>query len=228
MSKVKQLIKRVPVLRAVARFVSRQVARLGRERFGSAEYWERRYASGRSSGPGSYNRLALFKAEILNEFVQKMKIATVLELGSGDGAQLELAEYPSYVGVDVSPTIVEQANEKFRGDTTKSFVLLDYISETRADLTLSLDVIYHLVEDTVFEAHMRELFDRANRFTIVYSSKKNEMADSVHVRHRLFTEWVRINRSDFELTSSIPNRFPFDRADPDNTSFADFYIFKRL
>lgn len=228
MSKFKQLIKQIPVLRDVARLALRQVARLGRERFDSTEYWERRYASGRNSGPGSYNRLALFKAEILNEFVHRMKVASVLELGCGDGAQLELARYPSYVGIDVSPTVVERAHKKFRGDATKCFMLLDDIGETRADITLSLDVVYHLVEDSVFENHMRELFDRANRFAIVYASNMDQIADSVHVRHRRFTDWVCSNRGDFELIETITNRYPFDRSDPDNTSFADFYIFKRI
>ena len=37
----------------------------------SHEYWEKRYASGGNSGAGSYNYLAEFKAEILNNFVTK-------------------------------------------------------------------------------------------------------------------------------------------------------------
>ena len=45
--------------------------RVRRMRFpGSAQYWDERYATGGTSGSGSYNRLAAFKAEILNEFVR--------------------------------------------------------------------------------------------------------------------------------------------------------------
>ena len=35
----------------------------------SRSYWERRYAKGGDSGPGSYEELASFKATILNDFV---------------------------------------------------------------------------------------------------------------------------------------------------------------
>jgi hypothetical protein len=42
----------------------------------------------------------------------------------------------------------------------------------RFDLELSLDVIYHLVEDEVFDAYMRSLFAHAGRFVVIYSSNK--------------------------------------------------------
>ena len=82
--------------------------------------------------PGSYNRLEEFKAEILNEFVRKHSINTVIEFGSGDGSQLKLAEYPSYIGVDVSRTAIEQTRSLFSGDPTKTFVHL-----TNCGLTMS-------------------------------------------------------------------------------------------
>ena len=71
--------------------------------FQSSAYWQERYRQGSNSGPGSYGRLALFKAEIVNRFVRDHNIADIIEFGSGDGAQLTLADYPRYVGVDVSP-----------------------------------------------------------------------------------------------------------------------------
>ena len=43
----------------------------------------------------------------------------------------------------------------------------------RADLTLSLDVIYHLVEDDVFVSAMRALFDKAARFVVIYASNQD-------------------------------------------------------
>src|SRR5690606_4241845 len=74
------------------------------EAFVSADYWEQRYARGGNSGAGSYGKLAEFKAEVLNAFVRERQIRSVIDFGCGDGAQLALAEYPSYVGLDVSPT----------------------------------------------------------------------------------------------------------------------------
>lgn len=78
---------------------------VGRRFSSSADYWEERYRSGGSSGAGSHNRLAAYKAEVSNEFVTQNAVGIVLEFGVGDGAQLSLAKYPQYVGVDVSRTV---------------------------------------------------------------------------------------------------------------------------
>lgn len=88
----------------------------------SGEYWEQRYRSGGNSGAGSYSRLASFKAEVLNHFVATRRISSVIEIGSGDGAQLTLAEYPRYTGVDVSQVAVESTRGLFAGDPSKRFI----------------------------------------------------------------------------------------------------------
>ena len=67
------------------------------------DYWENRYERGLTSGAGSYGRLAHFKAEVLNEYVNQNKILSVVEFGCGDGAQLSLAKYANYIGLDLSP-----------------------------------------------------------------------------------------------------------------------------
>jgi SAM-dependent methyltransferase len=193
----------------------------------SADYWESRYASGGTSGAGSYNRLASFKAEFINAYVSKHAITRVLEFGSGDCAQLALARYPEYVGVDVSPTIVAKARDRYRQDESVSFLQTSEVGQNlRADLTLSLDVIYHLVEDEVFVSYMRQLFGASDRAVIVYSSNKDQIW-APHVRHRRFTDWIETNCPDFKLVQHVPNRFPFNEQDPEHTSFADFYVFEK-
>jgi SAM-dependent methyltransferase len=159
---------------------------------GSADYWDRRYRLGSDSGAGSYGRTAVHKAAFLNTFVAEHHVPSVIEFGCGDGHQLSLAEYPRYVGLDVSPAAVQACQARFANDSTKQFkVVADYNGE-RADLALSLDVIYHLVEDPVFEEYMRLLFGAAERYVIVFSSNTNRRTpiDRAHVRHRRFTEWT--------------------------------------
>src|SRR5678815_1312722 len=99
---IKSLVKRTPVIRNIAREIMKVVAGYRQKDFGSAEYWEERYREGGNSGSGSYNRLARYKADVLNKFVEDNNISSVIEFGSGDGAQLKLASYPRYIGVDVS------------------------------------------------------------------------------------------------------------------------------
>ncbi len=74
----------------------------------------------------------------------------MIEYGCGDGNQLILADYPQYIGFDVSPDAVALCKKIFSADLTKAFHLMDEYNHQTADLTLSLDVIYHLVEDECF------------------------------------------------------------------------------
>jgi hypothetical protein len=194
----------------------------------SVDYWEERYRNGGNSGAGSYNRLAVFKADVLNHFVSQNGIQSVIEFGSGDGAQLELARYPQYIGVDVSPSVVELTRRRFAHDSSIQILhTSEFTDGHRAELALSLDVIYHLVEDEIFEDYMNRLFGSATEFVIIYSSNEDGSAPSPHVRHRHVTRWVDDNINDFSLINTIPNPYPFAAKDPDNTSFADFFIYAR-
>lgn len=225
---IKDLVKRTPIIRNLAREAMKVLAHRRQKDFASGDYWEERYKRGGNSGAGSYSRLAQYKAEVLNKFVADNHVASVIEFGSGDGAQLKLAAYPSYIGVDVSQTALDATRKAFAGDPTKRFIHPDDLgSEDSADLSLSLDVVYHLVEDNVFERYMAQLFDASRRFVIVYSSNTDRKSDAVHVKHRKFTDWVERQRPDFVLTKELKNPYPEQIDDLDNTSFADFYFFER-
>jgi SAM-dependent methyltransferase len=232
-SRLKALVASTPVLGAVARSVARVPVVEGlRRRFGfqsSSSYWEKRYSQGGNSGSGSFGRLAEFKAETLNDYVAGNGIQSVLEFGCGDGAQLALARYPRYVGIDVVEESISACRRRFAGDATKSFFLAGEMPPDlgRFDLVLSLDVIYHLVEDEVFDPYMRSLFAHAGRFVAVYSSNKVEPSDAPHVRHRVFTQWIQVHEPRWRKTGYLPNKHPYDPARSAETSFADFYFFEQ-
>ncbi|UES36763.1 hypothetical protein GFC08_02210 [Roseibium aggregatum] len=196
--------------------------------FDSTDYWRRRYKRNWDSGAGSYGQLAKYKANFLNNFVRINKVSSVIELGCGDGAQLDLAEYPQYVGVDISPVALDMCRSSFFDDMTKCFISYNLLkSMPRQDLSLSLDVIFHLVEDGVFERYMADLFASSNKFVIVYSSNRDEICSAPHVRHRNFTPWIEHNLTEWSLIGYEPNVYPENPESPDQTSFADFFIYKK-
>jgi len=165
---------------------------------------------------------------VLNKFVADNHVSSVIEFGSGDGAQLSLALYPTYTGVDVSRTALETTRKAFAGDPSKRFIHPDDLEPGDvADLSLSLDVIYHLIEDSVFELYMEQLFTASRKFVIVYSSNTERKSEAVHVKHRKFTDWVERHRPDFKLVDVVKNPYPEQLQDLDNTSFADFFFFER-
>lgn len=189
----------------------------------SEDYWITRYATGGDSGAGSYNKQAEYKAKVLNDFVRRNNVKSVIEYGCGDGNQLKLALYPKYLGFDVSPKALSICEDLFRLDRTKNFKLMKEYEGEKAELTLSLDVIYHLVEDEVFESYMRTLFGSSERFVIIYSSNRAVDKAASHVRHRGFSKWVENNLRGWKLVQHIPNKHP--RTSGRRGSLADFYVY---
>lgn len=200
--------------------------------FSSEKYWEERYQKGGTSGHGSYGRLAEFKAKVINQIVENENIKSVIEFGCGDGNQLSMLRVEKYVGVDVSSTAVQQCKDRFKEDASKSFLTKDEFcaSPRTAELTLSLDVIFHLVEDDVFERYMAMLFGASSDFCVIYSSNTDGKTDpAVHVRHREFTKWVERNLGSWRLVSVIYNKYQKGRYDSSrDNSFSDFFVYQRV
>jgi SAM-dependent methyltransferase len=170
------------------------------------------------------------KADVLNRLVDKEDINSVLELGCGDGNQLSLANYASYVGVDVSAVAIEACQARFFHDQSKRFFVAGTEPLPDCELGLSLDVIYHLVEDHIFEAYMHDLVSHSSRFLVLYTSDCDVFTPTgdppPHIRHRPVSSWMA-SEPYWHLRERIPNPYPFQKADQINTSFADFYIFER-
>jgi SAM-dependent methyltransferase len=196
---------------------------------GSKIYWEKRYRKGKTSGAGSYGRLAQFKADVLNEFTQNNNIKSVIEFGCGDGYQLSLFKFQNYIGLDVSEKAIEICKNKFANDKSKNFLTYKSNSKviSKAELAISLDVIYHLVEDKVFDKYMNDLFTSATKFVIIYSSNF-EGKQYFHERDRKFTNWINENISNWEFIQQIKNKYPYTELNQNETSKADFFIYRKI
>jgi hypothetical protein len=201
-----------------------------RKTFRSADYWRERYEKGRTSGPGSFGRLAAYKAEFVSALVAERGIGSVIEFGSGDGNQASLFDFPDYTGVDVVPQVIEAARRRFADRPGWSFVTLEEYARhpRRADLAMSLDVIYHLVEDATFTEYMTRLVAAADRFVLIYASDHDATTTARHVRHRAYSRWMAEFAPDFEAVATWENPYPqVEGADPTTTSFAFFRLYAR-
>lgn len=197
----------------------------------SGEFWNEHYKNNGNSGTGSYHRLAEFKAEIVNQFITKEKIKSVIEIGCGDGNQLSLIHYNNYTGVDVSEVIVERNKKNYQNDNTKQFFCTKterekYINQ-KYDMSISMDVIFHLLEDQIFYDYMEDLFLLAERYVVIYSSNHEEYTKWSEYRHRNFISYIQEKISGWELYQYIPNRYPYKIGEEETTSASDFYIFKK-
>lgn len=225
---MEKIIKKIPLaIKLINKIRSRK--KEPQDFINSELYWEERYEAGRTSGVGSYGKFAQFKAEFINQFIQDREIDSIIEFGCGDGNQLKLANYPHYTGFDISQRSILLCQNQFSDDKTKDFYLIKEYKNQKSELTLSLDVIYHLVEDEIFDSHMRMLFKAATQYVIVYSSNfdDNSGRDGQHIRHRKFTDWVMLHCPDWKMIDRIPNKYPF-KGDYKEGSFAEFFVFQKL
>jgi SAM-dependent methyltransferase len=218
---IRELMRPLPGVRRISLLRQRRRFR------DSAHFWERNYASGETSGTGSYGAAAEAKASFLNTLVRDRRVRNVVEFGCGDGNQLALAEYPPYVGLDVSQTAIWLCKRRFAEDLTKSFFLYDGTCFADraglfvADLAISLDVVYHLTEDAVFETYMSHLFAAGKRLVVVYSTNMVMSETAPHVRHRHFTPWVEMNCPDWAPAG-------ITRGPSRELARADFFVYERV
>lgn len=191
----------------------------------SGDYWEERYSKGGDSGEGSYGPLSAFKATYINGLVIDHKISSVIDMGVGDGHQLTLLaleQLDSYCGIDVSKTTLARLASKYADRPNYKFTHSDDydLGEQAFDLTISLDVIFHLVEDDVFKKYIRDCLLRSRDHAIFYSSNRDENVDALHVRHRKFTSHIEKHFPEWHLIQRMPNMFP-------EKSFCDFFHYRR-
>ncbi|MDP9837767.1 glycosyltransferase involved in cell wall biosynthesis [Neorhizobium huautlense] len=196
--------------------------------FDSNRYWEERYRQGGNSGAGSYNAVARYKALVINFLVRQRDLVDIVELGSGDGNQLRYFEFKNYTGFDVSETVIDKtrqmyaANPNFEFIWTKSPSLDWEIHEDNYDCALSLDVLYHLIDDTVFTEYLDRLFSLSSRYVVIYASNfdADDRNGAKHVRHRKFTDFIERRYPQWTLKKVIENPLKFiERTE------ADFFIY---
>lgn len=196
--------------------------------FSSKAYWDLRYQLNWNSGQGSYGDSALSKAKVFNNIMKDFEIQSVIELGCGDGHQLQYYQIPQYLGLDVSRTTIKRIMELYEEDPTKSFMWYDpdvfqvKSQFIKADLAISVDVIFHLIEDAIFEKYLTDLFNSSEKFVAIYATNFNDEDQQVaHLKNRNFTDWIESNIKDWTLAETRPTR------SETGEEFLDWFIYKK-
>ena len=168
--------------------------------FNSKTYWENRYKGGDNSGLGSYGDEANFKSDYINKFISDYQIKTINDFGCGDSNQISMLNgFEKYTGFDISKTVLNLCIDKFKHDNRFQFVN-DTNNMLLSDVTFSLDVTYHVVEDEYFDEYMHNLFKLTNKYVLIYSiNSNNSNGFAEHLKNRKFVDWVNNNYPNFEL-----------------------------
>lgn len=142
-------------------------------------YWDNRYISGGNSGYGSYGEQLAKKLDWLKD----LDFHTVVDVGCGDfnfGKSLLELHPAAYLGFDISEVIVAKNRRNYPGYSFN--VLGDSIPS--GDLTLCLDVLFHVIEDEECEKLLK-LFDGSKGYLAVTAYEYDRPSDN-HVVYRKF------------------------------------------
>jgi len=189
------------------------------------KYWEERYAVGGTSGSGSYGLLAEFKIEVINKYIKDHKISSIIDFGCGDGNQLKGMNYKKYLGLDVSKTAIELCSKKFKNDKTKQFLVydpktFDIKTLPKPDLVVSLDVLYHIIDEEALRKTLQDMFSCSAKYIILYTTVY-ELDQKVgpHIKYRDIMPYLD-KFSDYEIDKIVPQKYK-------HLSLADFIILKK-
>jgi hypothetical protein len=221
-------LARVPLIDTCIRAMHRAFAHAPRFE-SSAAYWKDHYRQHATPAESAFGRVADFKARVLRDFINRRDTESVIDWGCGDASPMILLECPHYTGVDICLDVITRCKREFKTDARKHFMLATEAKRAGviAELALSLDVIYHLVEDDVFEAHMRALTESSTHFIGICSSDKDAPGRASHVRHRSFSAWIARHTPQWKRVEFVRNPYPYDKANADQTSWSDFHFFAR-
>jgi hypothetical protein len=181
----------------------------------SREYWINRYKSFLGAGVNfdpPKDKVFQYKIDVVNQVLTDYNINSVIEFGCGLGWIADSVEM-EYSGVDVSPEAIYMCKRDLGNRKNLRFGLYpDALKKMDPkEATMSLDVIYHLLEDKVYEEYMNNLFGYATKLVIVHSSNTTEQYEggAKHVMHRKFSDYVNDNLTDWKLDKIIPTKFPY-------------------
>jgi len=176
--------------------------------YSPARYWERRYRDGRTSGQGSEGAEARAKARHVNDVLKRHSITSVVDWGVGDGTvlgQIDTTGLYAYYGLDVSRTILDKVAGEHPA-ANHHFHLVDDDSgyTALAQLSMSMDVLFHFPDDEDYTNYVARLFNSATSFVLVYSTDYGPERTARHVMRRnftkdfesLFPEWDLIEKHD--------------------------------
>lgn len=168
----------------------------------TTEYWETRYAHGRGPGAGSVGEAGRMKAARVNELLTGA--TSVVDWGCGDGGFLGLLDLDGigYLGVDVSASAIAKCVVRYGG--LHQFLLARPGAQPAVavgtDVALSLDVLYHLVDDDDYGDYLAAVFISASRRVVAHTTDYDAPASAPHVRHRAVTNDVAARYSGWVLT----------------------------
>jgi SAM-dependent methyltransferase len=147
--------------------------------FDNRIYWNYRYVKNPAlgSGLGSRGENLALKSRIVSEQVEKLKPASILDIGCGDLEVSQLISSDNYTGVDISLEAINIAKKKrpewhFEcGDILK-------LDLPQSDMVICLDVLIHQPNFEKYEALCKRLLCLTGKYLLVAGNNSGPLDSS--------------------------------------------------
>lgn len=194
---------------------------------GDYDYWFHRHRRGagrrefEADGRGSAGHLRAYKAAFVNAMARKYDCRTAIDLGCGSAWLYGLTSFDEYTGFDISPSAIWRAYLEHGCPKNAEFHIFDpeRTELRRADVAVSLDVVYHITEEVDLWAYLAAMCEAARRLIVVYAADEDPVeTDPPHIARRRFVPLIE--KRGWRLAESPENPYADD---PDVMS--RFYVF---
>jgi len=135
------------------------------------DYWEQRYSKGGTSGRGSVGKSREWKWRHIHAYAGVMD--DVIDVGCGDLRFWEGRDCAKYVGIDISPTILEK---NIHERPQWSFILMDAqtpIKGIGARIVLCLDLLHHIMDDSSYIRILENLCTYSKEWIFIFTWAEN-------------------------------------------------------
>lgn len=136
-------------------------------------YWDNRYASGGNSGLGSIGKHKEWKWNTLNNNIEN--ITNIIDVGCGDLSFMDNHTIENYTGIDISNTIIEANKTKHPEWKFICSSADKRISGLKGDVVFCHDVLFHIVDDEVYNNIILNLIEYSNKYISIFTWHKNPL-----------------------------------------------------
>lgn len=149
------------------------------------QYWEQRYFSGGTSGPGSIGKHKTWKWGIIDQFVQDLNLSDVLDVGCGDLSFWEGRDCDDYTGIDFSKTVIDKNTKRRPRWHFIHANAENMIPGLRREIVLCMDVLFHITDEENFLSILHNLCHYSSNYIFVHTWKNNPFGRANRIRRIL-------------------------------------------
>jgi len=136
-------------------------------------YWDKRYASGGTSGCGSVGELRDIKWCWIKQFVDP--ITDIIDVGCGDLSFWEYEMLPErYVGIDSSEVIIKKNQLAYPGATFYHAQSSEPLGIT-SPVVFCFDMMFHIMDDDVYQRTIQNLCILSSEYIFIYTWIENPL-----------------------------------------------------